>query len=274
MVVFPNAKINIGLGVLNKRPDGYHTIETALFPTRWCDVLEIVISTNKKDTFSLSGIPVDTDSKKNLVLKTYELLRSKFDLQPVNIHLHKIIPFGAGLGGGSSDAAYTIKVLNDLFVLNLSEKEMESFASEIGSDCPFFIKNIPAMATGIGTDLEPIVLKNVSKHILVVFPDKPVNTTEAYGGLSLQNQSGNVALADKIAAPIEEWKSLIVNDFEANIFRIHNELSKIKELLYESGAIFAGMSGSGSCLYGIYNEETKVPSSLQEYLTWKGKIVL
>lgn len=272
MVVFPNAKINIGLGVLNKRPDGYHAIETALYPVEWCDVLEIVISDNI--SLSISGTAVDKDSKNNLVLKAYELLRGKYDLPPVNIHLHKVIPVGAGLGGGSSDAAFTIKVLNDLFDLKLTPKEMESFAHKIGSDCPFFINNIPSIATGTGTDLQPIDLKNSSKYILMVFPDKPVNTAKAYESIFLQHHAEKFALDTKITAPIEHWKSIIVNDFEAGIFEIHGELKNIKELLYESGAQFASMSGSGSCMFGIYKEETKVPLDLEKYQTWTGKIML
>ena len=274
MIVFPNAKINIGLCVLSKRADGYHTIETALFPTDWRDILEIVVSKENKSTFTLSGIPVDTASKENLVWKAFELLREQYDLPSIKAHLHKVIPFGAGLGGGSSDAAFTLKTLNELFELNLSIKALKTFAAKLGSDCPYFIENIPAIASGTGVELQPIAIKNTPMHVLLVFPNTVVSTAEAYDNLQIRNHSGEISMAEKLKAPIGEWKYLIKNDFEETVFGKYKQLRGMKELLYESGAIYASMSGSGSCLFGIYPDEAAIPSKFKSYTTWKGIINL
>ena len=274
MIVFPNAKINIGLCVLSKREDGYHNIETALFPTDWKDILEIVVSKENKCTFTLSGNPVDASGKENLVWKAYEFLREKYDLPSVKIHLHKVIPFGAGLGGGSSDAAFALKVLNELFELNLSIQNLESFAAALGSDCPYFVENIPAIASGRGTELQPIALKKISMHVLMVFPNILVSSVEAYNNLHLKNHNREISIAEKIKAPVIEWKSLLRNDFEETVFGKYDKLREIKESLYESGAIYASMSGSGSCLFGIYAHEVEVPAGFESYTTWKGTINL
>ncbi len=274
MIVFPNAKINIGLCVLSKRADGYHNIETALFPTDWRDILEIVVSKENKSTFTLSGIPVDTATNENLVWKAFELLREKYDLPSVKIHLHKVIPFGAGLGGGSSDAAFALKILNELFELNISIQNLESFAAKLGSDCPYFIKNIPAIASGTGTELQPIAIKKITMHVLMVFPNTRVSSAEAYDNLHIRKPSGKISIAEKIKTVVSKWKSLIKNDFEETVFGKYEKLREIKEMLYESGAIYASMSGSGSCLFGIYVHEVEIPAGFKSYTTWKGKLNL
>ena len=234
--------------MVEKRTDGYHNLETIFFPVSLSDALEIVKSTETE--FTASGLQVDGDVENNLVMKAYRLLQKKFELSPVKIHLHKVIPFGAGLGGGSSDAAFTLKMLNRLFDLNLSLLELENYASTIGADCPFFIQNKPTFAHGIGDQFKEISLDLSDYEIVIVKPPFSVNTADAYR--NIRPQKTDFDLTNLKTLPIDEWKNQVKNDFETSVFPQFPELSEIKQKLYKAGANYASMSGSGSAVYGIF----------------------
>lgn len=247
MILFPNAKINIGLNVVSKRSDGYHNLETIFYPISWSDSLEIVKSDEQK--FSCSGIEIPGQG--NLCQKAYQLLHSEFNLPNVHIHLHKNIPIGAGLGGGSSDAAFTLLGLNDLFDLQLSKSQLKSFASKLGADCPFFIENKTCLASGIGDQLTTIELDLSNCFLLVVTPNIHVSTADAYS--SLVPMPSNAVLTDLIAYPMSEWK--MKNDFEKGVFDQYPKIKSIKEKMIQNGALYASMSGSGSSVFGFFSEK-------------------
>lgn len=262
MLVFPNAKINIGLNVVKKRPDGYHDIETVFYPTGLTDILEFV-KTKGNIKFVNTGIKIDIEKHNNLVLKAYQLLRKEYDLPGLDIHLHKIIPPGAGLGGGSSDATYMLKSLNDHFKLNISDKNLENYAQQLGSDCPFFIKNRPFFAEGTGNIFSDIKL-DISKYFLIIVkPDIHIPTKLAFSGI--QAKSPKQSLKELITLPVNEWKYHIKNDFESIVFKQFPIIKKIKETLYKSGAVYAQMSGSGAAVFGIFNKEPVIP---EEFITY------
>lgn len=271
MLRFPNAKINIGLNIIEKRPDGFHNIETVFYPIPLSDGLEITNSSNKKNnTFSSSGIPINIDEKDNIVCKAFELLRANYTIPSTNIHLHKNIPFGAGLGGGSSDAAFMIKMLNEQYKLSLSSDEMENLAGQLGSDCPFFIANKPIFAEGKGDIFSKVLIDLSGYYLLLVKPNVHISTPEAYS--KVKPSHPEKSLKTLIQEPIEKWRHLIFNDFENSIFPNHPELKKIKDNLYEMGAVYAAMSGSGSSLFGIFKDEIKCPEKWNEYFCWTGKL--
>jgi 4-diphosphocytidyl-2-C-methyl-D-erythritol kinase len=252
MLLYPNAKINLGLNVLEKRPDGYHNIETVFYPIGLSDVLEVVPSETCTDySFSSAGIPIDGDPEDNLIVKAYHLLRSGYQFPAVDISLIKQIPFGAGLGGGSSDAAFMLKAMNELFELKITPLRLEKLAAKLGADCPVFIKNKPVFAMGIGNVFTPIKLSLKGKFILLVKPDIYVSTPEAYS--LIIPEKPEYSLADLIQQPIENWKSIIKNDFEKSVFIQYPTIGEIKNNLYKMGAIYASMSGSGSSVYGIFD---------------------
>ena len=254
MVCFPNAKINIGLNVIEKRSDGFHNIESVFYPVGWCDVLEIIESKVQdlkfKVEFTYSGIGIPGKAEDNLCCKAYELISKDYPLPPAKVHLHKIIPVGAGLGGGSADAAFFIKLLNDKFELNLSWGEMHHYAKQLGSDCSFFIGNKPAFVKGKGDDQEGIKLDLEGYNIVLIYPNIHINTAEAYAGVKPEKPSES--LEKLIQLPVGQWKNKIHNDFEDSIFLKYPEIKKIKEQLYSQGAVYASMSGSGSTVYGIF----------------------
>lgn len=264
MIVYPNAKINLGLRVLNKRPDGFHNIETVFYPVALFDILEIVPLVGNRagrgSFIELFGIPLQGSSSDNLCMRAYNLLREDFDLPPVGIYLHKNIPSGAGMGGGSSDAAFTLSALNNLFKLNLSQDVLAVYASKLGSDCAFFIYNRPMLGVGKGESLSPIdvgVLKDY--RIKMVFPPFFVSTADAYGGIVPRDRRvaklsdvDSLSLADLLQRPVKEWRDCVTNDFEETVFAKIPELSVYKQRLYDQGAIYASMSGSGSAFYGIF----------------------
>ncbi len=252
MVVFPNAKINLGLNILSKRPDGYHNIETIMYPIGWSDILEIVPS-EKETTLTITGRPVNCDVEKNLVMKAYRLMESQYNIPQVNIYLHKIIPDGAGLGGGSADAAYTLMALNELFELNLTKAELADLAGKLGADCPFFIYNKPMLAIGIGTDFSSVDVDLRQYKLLVVKPKVSVPTTVAYSGVTPAQPE--VGLEELIVKPIESWNGNIKNDFELSVFKTFPIIGEIKQKISEMGAIYVSMSGSGSSVYGIFNRD-------------------
>ena len=252
MLTFPNAKINIGLNITEKRPDGYHNLETIFYPIELCDALEF-IKEEEETKFNCSGLEIEGESNNNLIMKAYRLLKEEFDLPSINIHLHKTIPMGAGLGGGSADAAFMLKMLNKEFSLELSAQELEKRASKLGADCAFFIENKPTLAKGIGNIFEPTTINLAGYHIILIKPNVHVSTAEAYGGCKPQRWT--TPLEEAIKRPITEWKDCIFNDFEKTVFIAHPELAEIKEMLYRKGAIYAAMSGSGSTIYGIFDKE-------------------
>ena len=258
MLVFPNAKINIGLNIHSKRNDGFHNIESVLFPIKLRDALEIVPSDKCSKgvcSFTNSGIIVDSNPKDNLVNKAFTILSEDYNLPSIDIHLHKTIPFGAGLGGGSSDASYMIMALNELFNLNISNDLLKNYASKLGSDCPFFIDNVPSIVTGRGELMTNIELELKGYYLVLVVPEIKVSTAEAYAGVipSLPQQS----LSNLIKLSISEWKDNIVNDFEKSVFVKYPQISNIKRRLYEIGAVYSSLSGSGSAVYGIFQSKPK-----------------
>lgn len=250
MIAFPNAKINIGLNILGKRSDGFHNLYSCFYPVPWCDVLEIIES--KRTSFSASGIKIPGDDNENLCLRAYELLASDFELPPVNIYLHKVIPIGAGLGGGSSDAAFMLKLLNDKFELGISLENLEQYAGQLGSDCPFFIRNMPGIASETGKILQSHEMDLSEFNIVLVNPGIHISTAEAYANVSFSTQpSGADDLFNK--KEISNWKDVLINDFESHLFILYPQLLAIKKSLYQLGALYASMSGSGSTVYGIFN---------------------
>lgn len=256
MIAFSNAKLNLGLQVKFKRDDGFHELETLFYPIPLNDILEILpareISIDQSGPFA-----IDCKIEENLIYKAWKLLNEKYQIDPVQIILHKNIPSGAGLGGGSSNAAFTLKLLNELYSLSLNNTELKTYASILGSDCAFFIDNKPALATGRGEKLQIIDFSLMDKYIVLIVPDIHVSTAEAYGGIKPQIPKSS--LSDIIQNPTS-WRNDLKNDFETHIFTAHPQLKSIKEALYENGAFYAAMSGSGSSMFGIFNTE---PQSLK-----------
>lgn len=257
MIVFPNIKINLGLSITEKRPDGYHNLETVFYPVALEDALEIralpeasLPEADKKITLHQYGMEIAGNPEDNLVAKAYSLLDKEFHLPPVEIHLYKHIPSGAGLGGGSSDAAFMLKLLNGHFHLNLSEEQLEIYAATLGADCAFFIKNKPVYAEGIGNIFSPIELSLKGYQIMIVKPDVFVSTREAFANIHPHHPEYPVK--EVIRRPVAEWKDILINDFEASVFPQHPVIGEIKQELYNQGAIYASMSGSGSSVFGLF----------------------
>jgi 4-diphosphocytidyl-2-C-methyl-D-erythritol kinase len=255
MISYPNAKINLGLNVVRKRDDGYHDIESVFYPVPWSDILEIVPekSGRSKVTFTFSGIEIPSSGNPNLCEQVYQLMHKEFDLPSVKIHLHKIVPIGAGLGGGSADAAFAAVTLNDLFQLQLSTEQLEAIVAKVGSDCPFFIKNRPAYVTGRGEILEPFDLDLSGYWILLVNPNIHIGTKEAYAGITPSQPQ--TSLKELLSKEVSEWKNGVKNDFEASIFPNHPAIEKLKKQLYDSGSDYASMTGSGSTVFGLFNKQ-------------------
>ncbi|MFN8208155.1 MAG: 4-(cytidine 5'-diphospho)-2-C-methyl-D-erythritol kinase [Bacteroidales bacterium] len=252
MVVFPHVKINIGLRVIRKREDGFHELETIFYPVTWTDILEIGPETDSP-RLHLSGLALDGDAADNLCMKAYQLLSEDFRLPPLEIFLHKIVPAGAGLGGGSSDAAFTLRLINRFCELGLPDARLENYAERLGSDCAFFIKGLPCLATGRGEIMQPVKLSLKDYHILLVVPPVHVSTREAYAGVKPMKPAES--LEKLISTPVENWKDKVINDFEQTVFAGHPEIARIKTELYKAGALYASMSGSGSALYGLFKDD-------------------
>lgn len=263
MIVYPNAKINIGLNVVAKRPDGYHDLETVFCPIDLHDALEVQDFDPRQPATGdgyqlkvngavLGGVPDD-----NLVVRAFKLLRNDFpdEVQPVSIHLLKHIPTGAGLGGGSSDAVFMLKLLNQRFELGLTEDRLEQYAVRIGADCPFFVRCHPVFAEGVGNLFSAITLPLEDKWIVLVKPDIPVSTADAYRHVVPQRPDHS--LKELLSRPVSEWKDNVVNDFEASVFPLYPEIAAIKDRLYDLGALYASMSGSGSAVYGIFDTQVE-----------------
>jgi len=268
MICFPNCKINIGLNITEKRLDGYHNIETIFYPVSLCDIIEIVESSKTEFTTSGNIIPGNIDS--NLCIKTYNILKEKFDLPPVKIHLHKVIPTGAGLGGGSADAAFMIKLLNDIFSINMSNEQMHEIASKLGSDCAFFIHNKAVFATEKGDVFHNLNIELSNYNLLLVKPDIHISTPEAYSLIKPKKPSVSLAYID--VSKIHEWKNDIKNDFEEVVFNKFPEVKNIKEEMYNAGAVYASMSGSGSAVYGIFENKIDIKNIFNNCFVWQGKL--
>lgn len=256
MIVFPNCKINLGLRILRKRRDDYHDLETIFYPLPLYDVLEVIRSTkdNPGLSFSFSGSLINGNKGNNLCVKAYELLQKNYPTLPAaKIHLHKAIPSGAGLGGGSADAAFTLKLLNEKFDLQLGTDQLIDYALQLGSDCPFFMINKPAFAEGRGEILEPVQLDLSAYKFILVNPAIHINTAKAFSGVT--PAPPKKPLKEIIQQPIDTWKSELINDFEKSVFLQYPEIEKIKNKLYQTGAIYAAMSGSGSTIYGIFKKD-------------------
>lgn len=266
MITFPSAKINIGLNITSRRPDGYHNLETVFYPTKIKDALEVIEGAEM--SFETSGIEIPGYANENLCLQAYDLLRKDFDLPNINIHLHKKIPIGAGLGGGSADAAFFIKLINEKFDLGLDTVLMQNYCKKLGADCAFFIENKPVFAFGKGDEFANIDLDLSTYHIALVMPPVHVSTGEAYRGV--KPQQPNESLMQLIKLPVEEWQGKITNDFEHHILKNHPIIRGIKASLLEAGALFALMSGSGASVYGIFKQEVDLSGLEQENLIFNG----
>ena len=273
MVLYPPAKINIGLSIVGKRTDGFHNIETVFYPIPLCDSLTVEAAGTdavSQLVFSCNGIELpDNGAHDNLCCKAYHLLDADYHLPPVCIRLHKTIPVSAGLGGGSSDAAYTLQALNHLFRLKVPDEELARYASRLGSDCAFFLYGTPAFGTGKGDLLEPLALSLAGYHILLIKPAVSVNTADAYSSVTPQKVKHH--LPELLQAPVSEWRHTVFNDFEVSVFKKNPEIGRIKEKMYSEGAVYASMSGSGSSVYGIFDKETDdVAKLFPDCFVWNG----
>lgn len=258
MIILPTAKINLGLNVVERRPDGYHNLETVFYPVPIKDALEVyemdsLFPSDVDCDLKVTNIHIEGDEQKNLVVKAYHILKQDYPTLPrIHAHLYKGIPTQAGMGGGSSDCGFMITLLNKQFQLGLTERQMIDYAARLGADCAFFILNRPAYAEGIGEKLQPISLDLSGWYLAVVRPDIPVSTKDAFSLITPQKPKRNCL--DIIKQPVESWRNELTNDFEKSVFAIHPEIGNIKAKLYEMGAVYAAMSGSGSSLFGLFHE--------------------
>jgi 4-diphosphocytidyl-2-C-methyl-D-erythritol kinase len=267
MVSFPLCKINLGLYVTGKRQDGYHDLITCFYPVPWCDVLEVIPA--ETFSFSSSGIDVPGDASDNLCVRAYEMLKSEYDLRPVSMYLLKILPIGAGLGGGSSDGAYTLKALARLFDLPLTAGDLRRLAARLGSDCAFFIEPHPSIGTGRGEQLSPVALSLKGKYLVVVKPPLHISTAQAFSRIA--PRTPDVDLREIIETrPVDTWKHFLRNDFEAPLFAEFPVLAQVREKLYSRGALYAGMSGSGAALYGIFDGQVRIEDYFRGMTYWSG----
>jgi len=270
MICFPNAKINLGLRIVEKRPDGYHNLETVFYPIGLKDALECVPNTHHTDfSLTISGLGCMDQTgnpENNLTTKAFRLLESKYKLQSADVHLYKAIPTGAGLGGGSSDAAFTLKLINEMNNLRLSNNELEALSAHLGADCSFFIKNKPIFATGIGTIFEKISLSLKGYYLILVKPEIHVSTADAYS--LIRPARPESSLKDVLTNPITTWKNKVVNDFEVSVFERFPQIKAMKEQMYLDGAIYASMSGSGSSVFGLFSEPVDLRKSFKDCFYW------
>lgn len=254
MIIYPRAKINLGLNIVEKRPDGYHNLETVFYPIDIHDTLEVEPS--EKLHLQLTGAPLEGDPNKNLVIRAWQLLHQDYDIPPVSIRLHKTIPSQAGLGGGSSDGAYMLRLLNEMFQLGITDEDLRRKAASLGADCPFFITDTPAYAEGIGEILSPISLDLSQYYLLIIKPPVAVSTREAFAHITPHLTA--IKCCDIVKQDIHTWHEQLINDFENSIFPQYPRLKEIKQQLYQQGALYAAMSGSGSSLYGFFEEKPEV----------------
>jgi len=254
MVCFPNCKINLGLHVTGKRPDGYHNLETVFFPVPVSDALEIITQTSSTENdivFTATGLPIAGNADQNLCVKAYRLLQQDYSQLPaVHMHLHKVIPMGAGLGGGSADGAFALQLLNNKYQLGINENKLIDYALRLGSDCPFFIYNKPCFATGRGEIMEPVTVDLSGYKLVLINPGIHVATAAAFA--TLQPKAPAISIRNIIQQPVTTWKDVLRNDFETTVFQLHPEIAAIKQNLYDQGAVYAAMTGTGSTVFGIF----------------------
>lgn len=270
MLCFPNAKINLGLSIIERRPDHFHNIESIFYPIPLSDILEVVKS-NKKDVkveLKITGMDIPGSVNTNLCVKAYHLLDNVYDLPPVTLHLHKLIPMGAGLGGGSADGAFTLTLLNQAFELGLSSEKMADYASQLGSDCPFFIRNRPSLGEEKGQLLSDVQVNLEGKYLVLVKPPVFVGTAEAYAGVVPHKPEHSVASV--IQNPVNLWKDMLCNDFENSIFNKYPMIAEVKAQLYKNGALYSSMTGSGSAVYGIFENEIQLKNVFAGMFYWGG----
>ena len=254
MIRFPHCKINLGLHILEKLPDGYHRIETLFYPVPLTDILEIVPSASGQTTLTVTGIELPGKAEENICFKAWQLLHQDFNIPCVDIYLHKLISTGAGLGGGSSDAAMTLRMLDEIFNLTLNHEQLNGYALRLGMDCPYFLQQQPAIGTNKGEVLSPHTLDLKGKYLVLVKPDVHVSTADAYSDVIPMQHP--YSIASLTAKPLNDWKSILVNDFEPSVFSKFPIIGEIKDLLYSAGALYASMSGSGSAVFAIFNDHT------------------
>lgn len=270
MLTFPNAKINIGLNITEKRTDGFHNIESVFYPVEWCDALEIIPNQDanaKNAVFQSSGLAIPGNESSNLCLKAWHLLQDRINVPPM-IHLHKVIPMGAGLGGGSADGAFTLKMLNEVYELELSNDELKDFARKLGSDCAFFIENRPVFCFNKGDEFEDFTLDLKGKFVVLINPDIHISTAEAYSGVSPKKPE--IALKIALSQPISTWKEIVKNDFEEKLLLKYPTIAEVKETLYQAEAVYASMTGSGSTVYGIFEQEISLKDRFPNFAMWQG----
>ena len=276
MITFPIAKINLGLNVVERRPDGYHNLETVFYPVPIADALEVTTMDPQFPSpydcdLKVSNISIEGDEQRNLVVRAYQLLKQDFPQLPrIHAHLFKAIPTQAGMGGGSSDCAYMIRLLNEQFQLGLSTRQMQDHAARLGADCAFFILSRPAYAEGIGEQLQPIDLDLSQYWIAVVRPDIPVSTKEAFSLIRPHRPQKNCR--DVVMQPVETWRDDLTNDFEQSVFALHPEIGAVKVRLYELGAVYAAMTGSGSSLFGLFSQPINIGEHFPEMFTWCARL--
>ncbi|MBX2946455.1 MAG: 4-(cytidine 5'-diphospho)-2-C-methyl-D-erythritol kinase [Cyclobacteriaceae bacterium] len=268
MVSFPPCKINLGLHILSKRPDGYHAIETCFYPVPWTDILEVVPA--DKFSFVSTGIPIPDSPDDNLCVKAFNLLQHDFHLGPLAMHLHKIIPMGAGLGGGSSDAATALVLINEVFQLKLSTGKLMEYAAQLGSDCAFFIENKPMIGTGRGEILQQVEINLQGKYLVVIKPGIHVSTAHAYAMVKPAKPERELKAVLKME--IEHWRAYLKNDFEESVFQKFPAIASIKQTLYDAGAQYACMSGSGSSVYGIFAHPVDLRADYPHAVYWSGQL--
>lgn len=262
MIAFPNCKINLGLHIIRKRKDNYHDIETVFYPLGLTDVLEIIAAEQKENELTVTGLQIN-NTKNNLCLTAYDLLKKDHPGLPfVKMHLHKCIPAGAGLGGGSSDASFTLKLLKEKFLFDLTAAQLNTYALQLGSDCPFFLYNEPCVAGGRGENIEPADIDLSSFKLMLVNPGIHIDTSWAFS--KIKPSLPKKPLAEILACPVETWKQQLFNDFEIPVFDSYPEIKRIKEMLYKSGALYASLTGSGSTVYGIFNKTSPISADIPD----------
>jgi 4-diphosphocytidyl-2-C-methyl-D-erythritol kinase len=270
MIRFPNCKINLGLYVLEKLPDGYHQLETAFYPVGLSDILEINTTSSVETMLNITGTEIHGAPSDNLCFRAWQILHAEYGIPAVEMHLHKIIPIGAGLGGGSSDAAFTLSMLNELFEIGIPLQKLDKLAARLGMDCPYFLLNAPALGQGKGDILTPLSVELKGMHIAILKPGIHISTSRAYASIKPHPQK--YSIQELIQRPINEWKYILSNDFEEGIFDKYPVIAEIKQKLYQKGAVYASMSGSGSAVYGIFKREPELAGSFEGSFAWQGSL--
>ncbi len=268
MLVFPNAKINLGLQITERRADGYHNLLSCFVPIGWADALEVIPA--ERFSFTSSGLPIPENAAKNLCVRAYNALNADFSLPPVQMHLHKIVPIGAGLGGGSSDAAFALKLLNTRFELGLTTAQLENYARPLGADCAFFVQNRLMYCAEKGDVFSDIDVDLRGLYLVLVHPNLAISTAEAYA--EVKPCQPETPLYELLDAPVETWKDSVTNDFETSLFPKYPILAGIKQQFYDLGAVYASMSGSGSTIYGLFSAPPNIGNTFARYTSWQGNL--